>query len=215
MSDQEIVSNEVQASDEPLLPMKPRKRTGLIISGAVLLLALIGAAFVGGQLLNRGGEPGGQGGAMHIVSQGGPGGGQAMSLEIVPAKELPGAPPDVAGLFASRGDQSVTVSEASGGRVMMQVDQSGKVTSQTDGASRDTEVVVTADTLIYRDATQPDPANLPADGKVQQKVEAGTLDEIGENSFVSAWGERRGDRLIARMILYSKPMIFSAPSATR
>jgi len=215
MSDQEIVSNEVQASDEPLLPMKPRKRTGLIVGGAVLLIVLIGAAFVGGQLLNRNTPTGNGGGGMRFTTQGGPGGGQAMSVEIVPAKELPTTPPDTVGLFARRGDQSVVVSEASGGQVMMMVDESGKVTSQTDGASRETEVVVTADTVIYRDATQPDPSQMPADGKLQQKVEAGTLDEIGENSFVSAWGERRGDRLIARVILYSKPVVFAAPGAAR
>ncbi len=215
MTDQETTLNETQAIEEPLPEIRPRKRTGLIVGGVVLLIVLIGAAFVGGQLLNRTTPTGNGGGGMSFTTQGGPGGGQAMSVEIVPAKELPTTPPDSIGLFARRGDQSVVVSETSGGRVMMMVDESGKVSSQTEGASRETEVVVTADTLIYRDATQPDPDNLPADGKFQQKVEPGTLDEIGENSFVSAWGERRGDRLIARVIMYSRPMMFAAPSATR
>lgn len=214
MSDQETILNEGQTDEAPTPAITPRKRTGLIVVGVGLLVVLIGAAFVGGQLLNRT-TPMGSGGGMNFTTQGGPGGGQTVNVEIVPAKELPTTPPDSIGLFARRGDQSVVVSESSGGRVMMMVDESGKVSSQTDGASRETEVVVTADTVIYRDATQPDPDNLPADGKIRQKVEVGTLDEIGENSFVSAWGERRGDRLIARVILYSKPMVFSAPGATR
>lgn len=213
MTDQETTLNETQISEEPTPAIQPRKRTGLIIGGVLLLVVLIGAAFVGGQLLNRSAPTSNGGGGMSFTTQGGPGGGQAMSVEIVPAKELPATPPDSIGLFARRGDQSIVVSEVSGGQVMVMVDESGKVSSQSDGASRETEIVVTADTVIYRDATQPDPANLPADGKFQQKVEPGALDEIGENSFVSAWGERRGDRLIARVIMYSRPMVFAAPSA--
>ncbi len=215
MTDQETTLHETQASEEPTPAIKPRKRIGLIIGGVGLLVVLIGAAFVGGQLLNRTTPAGNGGGGMSFTTQGGPGGGQTMSVEIIPAKELPTTPPDSIGLFVRRGDQSVVVSEASGGQVMMMVDESGKVSSKTEGASRETEVVVTADTVIYRDAMQPDPANVPADGKLQQKVEPGKLDEIGENSFISAWGERRGDRLIATTILYSKPMVFAAPSATK
>ena len=51
----------------------------------------------------------------------------------------------------------------------------------------------------------------PADGKVQQKVEAGSLDGIGTNSFVSAWGERRGDRVIARVVVYTPARVIPAP----
>jgi hypothetical protein len=51
----------------------------------------------------------------------------------------------------------------------------------------------------------------PSDGKVQQQVAAGSLDEIGSNSFVSAWGERRGDRVIAKVLFYSQAMMLKRP----
>ncbi len=86
MTDQETILQETQASEEPTPVIKPRKRIGLIIGGVGLLVVLIGAAFVGGQLLNRGGQTTGGRDVMSITTQGGPSGGQAMSLEIIPAK---------------------------------------------------------------------------------------------------------------------------------
>jgi hypothetical protein len=68
--------------------------------------------------------------------------------------------------------------------------------------------VVTKDTQVYRDATALNPEQPPQGGPVQQKVEPGSLDEVGENSIIMAWGERRGERLVARVLMYSKPMVF-------
>jgi hypothetical protein len=171
---------------------------------------LIGAAFVGGRLLNQTAEPAANGPRM-MISNDGPGGGQTLSLELERAKELPATAPDVSGLFARREDQSVFVKALSGGRVMVAVDQSGKVTTQSDGPEQLVEVVVTKDTAIYRDATEINPAQQTS-GKVQQRVESGSIDEIGDNSMVQAWGERRGDRLIATTVMYSKPIMFAAPA---
>jgi hypothetical protein len=36
-------------------------------------------------------------------------------------------------------------------------------------------------------------------------VEPGSADEIGTNSMVTVWGERRGDRVIAEFILFQPP----------
>lgn len=133
------------------------------------------------------------------------------SLELQRARELPELAPDVSGLFQRREDQSVFVKALNGGRVMMKVDQSGQVTTQSDGPEQLIEVVLTKDTVLYRDATQIDPAQ-QSSGTVQQQVEPGSLDEIDDNSMIQAWGERRGDRLIAQTIMYSRPMVFSAPA---
>jgi hypothetical protein len=54
-----------------------------------------------------------------------------------------------------------------------------------------TEVVVTTDTVLYKDVTGEQfgkGSPPPVDGRVQQQGEAGSLDEIGDNSIVSAWG---------------------------
>lgn len=198
-----------QNTATPGIPPKT-KHTGLIVGGIIAVIVLVGAAFVAGRLLNQSNAPTANGPQM-MLNTNGPGGGQAFSLELERAKELPQAAPDVSGLFERREDQSVFVKALSGGRVMMKVDPSGKVTTQSDSPEQLIEVVLTKDTTIYRDATEINLAQ-PSSGKVQQQVEPGSIDELGENSMIQAWGERRGDRLIAKTVMYSKPMIFSAPA---
>ncbi len=74
---------------------------------------------------------------------------------------------------------------------------------------------MTTGTTLYKDITGERFAKNsppPADGKVRQEVVAGSLDEIGSNSMVSAWGERRGDRLVARMVVYTPAQTIPAPN---
>ncbi len=206
METQDVTSISDEVPVDPIAP-KPR-RTKLIVGIVALVVLLAGAAFVGGRLLNQPTQAAGPGG---IMLSGGPGGSnQAFSAQLERAKELPEAAPDVTGLFAERKDNSIFVTI--GSKFMVQVDKNGAVNTQTDSNGQKLEVVVTSDTTVYKDVTQL--VNLktqPADGKVQQQVEPGSLDEIGTNSFVSAWGERRGDRVIAKVLVYSQPMTMRAP----
>jgi hypothetical protein len=50
--------------------------------------------------------------------------------------------------------------------------------------------------------------NGPPSGTIQQVVNPGSVEELGKNSSLSAWGEKRGDRLIADVVLYSGPAVF-------
>ncbi len=199
-----------QSSEQPIPQTAPKpKRTALIIAGVIVLVALLGgAAFVGGQLLNQqapAGDPNSR------VLAGGPGGKQGISVRLERAKELPEAAPDVTGLFSERKDNSIFVTV--GDKFMVRVGKDGSVDVQTDGNGQKLEVVVTSETTIYKDVTQlVDIKTQPSDGKVQQQVEPGSIDEIGANSFVSAWGERRGDRLIAKVLVYSQPLMIKAPA---
>ena len=193
--------NEVPSST----PAKSKR--GLIVGGAIAVIVLMGAAFVGGQLLNRSNTP--EGGGNLVLN--GPGGAQTVSVHIEKAKELPEAPPDVVGLYSRRDDQSLFVTDANLDQMMVTVDKNGKMTTSSEGSGQTIEIVVTKDTQLYRDATVPDPSQPMQGGTIQQKVEAGSLDEVGENSIVMAWGERRGDRLVARVLMYSKPMMFKMP----
>ncbi len=66
-------------------------------------------------------------------------------------------------------------------------------------------VLVTSETKIYRDVT---PMNIaPAEGvqSVQQVLEAGSLDDLGENVIVTVWGHMENDQLVADVILYQTP----------
>jgi hypothetical protein len=182
-------------------------RRNLIIGLVTLVVLLAGAAFVGGRLLNQQAQAGGPD---DMVLSGGPAGGQTISLQLEPAKELPNSSPDMMGLFAERKDNSIFVTL--GDKFMVTVDKDGTVNTQTEGNGQQLEVVVTTDTTIYKDVTQQDFGGAPpSTGTVQQKVEPGSIDEIGNNSFVSAWGERRGDRLVARVLVYTPAAVIDAP----
>ncbi len=69
------------------------------------------------------------------------------------------------------------------------------------------EVVVTPQTTVYRDVTMRQFNDHPASGsiKLQQVVEPSSLDEIGQDSFVTAWGKKTGDRIIADVLVYTLP----------
>ena len=180
------------------------KKNLLITSGVILVVLLLaGAALIGGRLLRGQGMP--------VVSSGNSGlrisnnGGPAVSLDIQPAKELPETPAEVRGLFDHRENNSIFVGT---GRVTMIVeqDQSGDVESASNASGPVLEVVVSNDTILYHDTTleqyngQP-----PAGEKIQQVLAPGSLDDIGEHSVLTVWGQKTGNRVIAEILVYTSP----------
>jgi hypothetical protein len=206
MTDRNSIDAEAHMTEVPgKTPAKSKH--GLIVAGVIVVAMLMGAAFIGGQLLNRSNMPA-EGGNMMLS---GPGGEQTVSVQIERSKELPDAEPDVVGLYSRRVDQSLFVTDANLDRMMVMIDDKGKVTTSSEGSGQTIEIVVTKDTQLYRDATAPDPSQPMQGGAIQQKLEPGSLDEVGENSIIMAWGERRGERLVASVLMYSKPIIFKMP----
>jgi hypothetical protein len=187
------------------------KKRILIIGGiVVLVLLLAGAAFVGGQLVNGQGLPGLSSGPE--VSTG-PGGQMSVRIkpgDIQPAKELPQTPADVRGLFDHRKDNSIFVGT---GNVTMAVtkDQSGNVQTSASHSGPIVEVVVSPQTKVYRDVTmQQFNGPPPAGQKIQQVVEPGSQDEVGQYSTITAWGKKTGDRIIADVLVYTPPPVMNA-----
>jgi hypothetical protein len=173
------------------------KRSIWIASGVVaLVLLLAGAAFVGGRLL---GSPDlGSDDQEFIVSDsGGVKTGTGVLLDVERAAEMPDVPADLAGLFVRREDNSLFV--GTGNLSAVKVGDEWK--TNHDGPV--VEVVTTHDTLIYRDDTLQQLGGSPPSGPVQQVLKPGSLDELGVNSTVQAWGERRGDRLVAEVIVFA------------
>ena len=184
-----------------------KRRIVIGVGVAVLVILLAAAAFVGGRLLNGQGFPG--------VSSGGPGmvlgGGNGKNSvrinadDIQPAKELPQTPADVRGLFDHRQDNSIFVGT---GNVMMSVmkDQSGQVHTSSSHSGPVVEVVVSPQTTIYHDTTMEQFNGPPPQGqKIQQIVEPGSLDDVGQSSDITVWGRKTGDRFIADVLVYSSP----------
>lgn len=166
-----------------------------------LVLVLAAGAFVGGRLLGATAGGGGGGGTVRIST----GNGQEIRAQFVQAEEMPDKDPDVAGAFARRQDNSLFIDKTEGGFAVARNDDGSLSVTNTTGQIA--EVVVTAQTLLHVDTTFENPEAALSDGKLYQKLGPGDIDEMGELSFVRAWGEMRGDRLIASVVVYSRPPV--------
>lgn len=181
------------------------KTPTLLIGGLILILLLAAAAFVGARLLN------GQG--LVVMSSGGPiiaigkdqGSRQGVKFDLERSQELPQQDPDVQGVLDHHQDNSIFVGT---GQVQLEVhkDQSGTVSTSSSHDGPIVEVVVTAQTTIYCDVTmqQFNGERLP-NGKIPQVLGEGSVDEIGQDSLIMAWGRKTGDRLIAAVLVYTPP----------
>jgi hypothetical protein len=143
-----------------------------------------------------------------ISISGGPGGGgeQTFALDITPAEELPKTEPEARGLFVERKDNSIFIGTGEV-KVMVSAGQGDEEpVVDADYSGDKVEVVISNDTIIYRDATELDPENPGA--TVQQVVELGTIDDISPQSSISVWGRKAGDRIIADVIVFHSPFVF-------
>jgi hypothetical protein len=161
---------------------------------AVILLLLVGASsFAAGRMMNEGRNP------LALLGLGG----NRTLTDILPAEELPKTPPDVEGLFVERQDTLISVQ----GSGQNQDPDGVEVGSPEDLAGgTKVEVLVTAETMIYKDTTEI-PSERPSSDNnppIQQTVVKGILDDlIGSQAYVMVWGRKSGDRLIADTLVYS------------
>jgi hypothetical protein len=173
----------------------PSKKTSHYIILGVLVVALLAvAAFVGGSLLRDSSKNS-----------------KKADFQIMAAEGLPQTPFElIGGVISQEGNslfiQAIQMNEAlkmTGGKG---VDKKGG-NSNTGPA---TEVVITHETEFYRDATwdpylsgEASKSNLG--NEIQQEIVPGSADEVGPGSSVTVWGERNGDRVVAKYILYTLP----------
>jgi len=184
-----------------------------IILGIVVVL-VGAAAFIGGRMLN---------GSVGPLGLGMPMGGNGMvsiSVQITPAPELPTAEPETRGLFVERKDNSIFVSAIS-----MDAGGKGVVVQSAEGSSEDgepafsgpkpdgpkKEVVITNETAIYTETTDFGEPKPDEELVIQQTVAEGSLDDLTSQSFVTVWGRKSGDRIIAEVVFISNPVMFKRP----
>jgi hypothetical protein len=202
-----------------------RKKIFMIVGGIGLVIVIGVAAFLAGRLANQSAQS--AQGPQGLVVSGENGAGMvtsgSFSMEIEPAPEIPTANPDAAGVVLKQVDNILTVGTgdaSSGVMISSSVVTEGNA-AVTGGAIQidpmgsgeysgpEVEVVVTKDTKIYRDATMDEFQGGFPEGntKIQMKVEEITIDQLGSNSFISVWGRRTGDRIIADVILGGGGMV--------
>lgn len=167
------------------------RRKRLVMTLGLLSILFVTAAFTAGRLLGDDLNIAESQDNEFIRSEDGS---QVMGsgVRLKPDAILPDQPPTTSGRFHHREDNSLFISQfpMTGGIVYLDsVDEWPIV-----------EIVVTKDTRVYKDVT--DLSGSFGGGEVQQEVSQGSIEEIGENGMLIAWGELRGERLIADVIQY-------------
>lgn len=167
-----------------------------------LIIFFVGAAaFIGGRLLN---------GNFELVRWGAqdPGRVSISINDVTPAPELPSLQADITGTFMERNDNTIIVQAVTFG---MGVGGVANESPMDENSGVKVEVVVTGETKIYKDVTEiPEPVNGEIHN-VQQAAAEGTLDDLNEETFISVWGRRSGDRVIADVLFYSNPKMVKKP----
>jgi hypothetical protein len=197
---------EIQETPTPA----PRKSVLPYILGAGVVILLAAAAFMAVRYFNqpKNTATGNSEGPMLSVRGPGTGAEKAFKLNITPAEELPAMEPEVRGLYVERKDNSIFIGT---GQVTMAVkaNQGQEPEVDADFSGPKVEVVISANTVVYKDMTELDPEDPGAE--VQQTVELSTIDEITEQSSITVWGRKAGDRIIADVVLFSSPFMVKRP----
>ncbi|HEY68805.1 MAG TPA: hypothetical protein G4N97_11115 [Thermoflexia bacterium] len=175
------MDNEMRALAHP--QKRGRRMVWLVLGGGLLLALLVGAAFVGGKLLAR--QPPREG--VEVVTMG-EGGEDVVHFgsPLERPKELPEEEPDVCGVVTRRDGNSLFLGKGA-----------EPVGPEAVYEEPEVEVVVTHDTEIYRQTIEIDLGAYTT----ERTLEPATLDDITNGTPVQVWGEKRGDRVVARVLV--------------
>jgi hypothetical protein len=192
------------------------RRGVLIAGGGIAAVAVLGgAACVGSQMLNRPQLRTGDGGGQLILQGGPPGSGAQMREFKMPkiklAPELPADEPDLAGLFLRRQDNSVFIGTGNI-EMMVQRDASGETAAKASHSGPDVEVIITRDTRLYEDKTPITLKDMEEQREVQQVIApVASLDDLvgklNDTDSLMVWGQKSGDRYVAKTIVYRPPVL--------
>jgi hypothetical protein len=135
-------------------------------------------------------------------------GSYGVRVTFTPASELPDRPSEAAGIFVKRENDAIFVGTGEI-ELNVEVDKTGKRAVSANHTGPVIETVITQDTRLYKDVTKIEvepSARETGQQVVQQKVQSvDSLEEIGENTEFQVWGEQRGDRIVAQVVVY-RPM---------
>ncbi len=188
------------------------KQIGLGIGTLLLVLLLAAGMFTAVQLLTPQETEvvgAGNGRTIQSVQVDNNGASVAINSTILPAVELPDSPSAAFGILQSKQDNTIVIGT---GSIDLEVDvevdpETGQETTTflPTISGPDVEVVITPDTIIYKDVTDfaQNQMNKSGEQTIQQLVRAvGSLEDIGTNSELEVWGEKRGDRIVAEIVVF-------------
>ena len=134
----------------------------------------------------------------------------SVRISIEPAPELPDTPSEVGGVFLRREDNSVFVGTgATELNVEIHQDETGAIEPSVSLTSNgpEVEVVVSHETVLYKDITDipgfDGIAGKGGDLTIQQMLKRiDSLEELKGNAELQVWGRKRGDRVVADVMVY-------------
>ena len=176
----------------------------LIITLGMLVMFIGAAAFFAGRMFNTGVGPIDE--DRSLLSN------QSFTFSssnnIISAPELPTARPEVSGLYVEMKDNTMVVQIVSldGGIGGIVGDSSVDINSAPQ-----VDVILTGKTIIYRDITPANEISAGNSATVNQTVEESTLDHLSPPAMISVWGNQSGDRIVARILLYSNSLAIRKP----
>jgi hypothetical protein len=190
------------------------KRFILIIGVIVIVLLLAGGAYTAIQLFADPEEEtavSSGSGARVMQSMQVSNGGDPVSVQttILPAEELPDTEAAASGIILDRQDDVLTVGTGAI-ELAVEVEVDGSTGQETTSVVPSTngpelEVVLTQDTQLYRDITdiQGQMPDKSGEVTITQEVRPVTDSaQIEANMEVQIWGDRRGDRVVAEVVVF-------------
>lgn len=183
--------NETRITEGDIYSVRSKKRS-LLIAIPLIVLAVgmfAWAAYLGVGLVMR--RVNGDGGMIAIPSADGKSKSYGRKLDMEFAPDVPKRSPDVTGSLGEVEENQLFL-KALG-----------------DDTTPAQEVVVTKETKILRDTTFDERSilDIPEGEVVQQTVEEVEQDALQNGSLLTVWGNKRGDRLVAEVILYQQPKV--------
>lgn len=166
------------------------KRLRLILILLILVVLFGSAAYLGGQLFRTATQA-----QDKANQQDGP------RKLVTPAAGMPQEPPTARGDVQSRDGNVLVLCDT---QESMSINPDGTVNQDTE-CSPTFQVVLEHDTQFLHDVTSqqyPKPDKSGEDYIIRQAITAGSADDIATATAVRAWGEVRGDRVIAHTVLY-------------
>lgn len=123
---------------------------------------------------------------------------------ILPAPELPTDEPGADGVFLRQEDNSYFIGTGSTS-INVQINN-GEPQVAVDHSGPEIEVVTTNETIYYKDITEVSFEASESKEQTLQMVVRGVdaPDEMVGGESITVWGERRGDRVIAGVMLFSE-----------
>jgi hypothetical protein len=181
------------------------KRPDLLTIGLMMVALLLAACQPAAQ-------PATQTADQSAQPQGFGGNGQRPNFQMQPAPELPTTASSLTGSLVKIDGNTLTVQEGglnfgqgNGGTPRPRATSDGTPHPRpTQVAGPQVQVTVTGDTQYYQDVTFTNLNGQPPSGTIQQKVEKSSLDALADNERVTVWGDKNGDQIIAKVIVFSQ-----------